>query len=405
MSVINQVLVELEKRRASGAERGTLPDHVRALPDGDGNEDGIAWRFAVGGAAVIVLVGMIWLAVERYGFPRLSSKGTPPPAVAEAVIEKVVLASAASVVDGTSDVAAGGAQSQAWAPVSRLSFELARAPAAQPVAEPAPEAAAPRGAVPATRVLARAGNERSSPAAGDTPAVPPTPAVAEDSSGAPPAGQATPQRPAAKAAAVPAAKGEIEKQVRQPTARELVDQEYRKAATLLQQGRLAEAQDGFRATLNLQAGHHGARQALVALLLQAKVHGEAERLLQEGMRLAPEQTGFSMTLARLQVDHGDIAAAIATLQGGVGHAQGNPDYLAFLAALLQRQGRHDEAIQQFSAALRSKPGTGVWWLGLAMSLQAVNRTADAQDAYRRAKASNLNAELAAFADQRLRQLQ
>ena len=58
------------------------------------------------------------------------------------------------------------------------------------------------------------------------------------------------------------------------------------------------------------------------------------------------------------------------------------------------------------AALRLKPDTGVWWLGLAISLQAAHRSPEAQDAYRRAKSTNnLNPELAAFADQRLRQLQ
>jgi hypothetical protein len=33
MSVINQVLLNLEKRRASAAERGVLPNHVQVLPD------------------------------------------------------------------------------------------------------------------------------------------------------------------------------------------------------------------------------------------------------------------------------------------------------------------------------------------------------------------------------------
>jgi len=63
------------------------------------------------------------------------------------------------------------------------------------------------------------------------------------------------------------------------------------------------------------------------------------------------------------------------------------------------------AVEQFRAALKARPGTGVWWLGLAISLQALNRGPEAQAAYRRAKTTNnLNAELAAFADQRLRQL-
>jgi MSHA biogenesis protein MshN len=194
--------------------------------------------------------------------------------------------------------------------------------------------------------------------------------------------------------------------VHQATPRELSDNEYRKAATSLHQGRTQEAIEGFKAALSLYPGHHGARQALVALLVESKANAEAERLLQEGIKLAPEQIGFAMTLARLQVDRGDGVGAIATLQGSLGYAQASPDYAAFLAALLQRQGRHDQAIEQFQVALKARPGTGVWWLGLAISLQALNRAPEAQEAYRRAKTtSNLNPELTAFADQRLRQLQ
>ena len=45
-------------------------------------------------------------------------------------------------------------------------------------------------------------------------------------------------------------------------------------------------------------------------------------------------------------------------------------------------------------------------MGLGISLQAVNRNSEAQDAFRRARASNtLNPELQAFVDQRLKQLQ
>jgi MSHA biogenesis protein MshN len=113
-----------------------------------------------------------------------------------------------------------------------------------------------------------------------------------------------------------------------------------------------------------------------------------------------------MTLARLQADRGDNERAIATLQEGLEHAQGSADYAAFLAVLLQRQGRHEEAIGHFQTALRMRPGSGVWWLGLALSLQAANRPAAASDAYRQARAAgNLHPELAALAEQRLQQLQ
>jgi len=213
---------------------------------------------------------------------------------------------------------------------------------------------------------------------------------------------AAPVKPAADGATNP----EIQKQVRDPTQRELAEHEYRKAVDMLDQGRLADAESGFQAALNLYPEHLRARQGLLGLLVQGRKLEEAERVLEEGVRLSPGQTGFSMTLARLQADRGDNAGAIATLQRGLAHAQGSAEYAAFLAALLQRQGQHEEAIEQFHAALRLRPGSGIWWLGLGMSLQAANHPAAAQEAYRQARATgNLQPDLAALAEQRLKQLQ
>jgi MSHA biogenesis protein MshN len=74
--------------------------------------------------------------------------------------------------------------------------------------------------------------------------------------------------------------------------------------------------------------------------------------------------------------------------------------------LLQRQSRHKDAVEYYQAALRLAPGSGVWLMGLGISLQALDRNADARDAFRRARASNsLSPELQAFVDQRLKQLQ
>jgi MSHA biogenesis protein MshN len=112
-----------------------------------------------------------------------------------------------------------------------------------------------------------------------------------------------------------------------------------------------------------------------------------------------------MALARIQLDRGDSSAAIETLQASLASARENADYLALLAAILQRAGRHPEAIEHYRSALRLTPTSGVWLMGLAISLQAANRSAEAQEIYRQAKATNtLNPELQAFVDQRLRQL-
>ena len=199
---------------------------------------------------------------------------------------------------------------------------------------------------------------------------------------------------------------QIDKRMQTLTPAQMAENEYREAANFLGQGRLVEAQDSFRQALQNNPLHAGARQGLFGLLVDAKRTTEAEQLLKDGLKLNANQPGLAMALARLQLDRADANAAIETLQASAASAQNSPDYLAFFAGLLQRQSRHREAVEQYLAALRLAPNSGVWLMGLGISLQALGRNTDAQDAFRRARASNtLNPDLQAFVDQRLRQLQ
>ena len=365
MSVINQLLLDLEKRRAAPGELGALPSHVRALPA----SREIDWGWVGGGAIIAcaaMATGWIMYAEQEPGaeMPVLAA----PRSGAEITIERVVSASAG--LPPNSGAVERIESLLLEPPAARMSFELSSLP------------------VEAAAVLSD----------GIAVVTPQPPARTEQ-----PARIAArePARPAKAAATRP----EIRKEDRPPTTRELAEDEYRKAGEQLQRGRLDEARAGFQAALSFMPEHHGARQGLAGLLLKAGQFAETERLLLEGIRLAPEQSGFTVTLARLQVDRGDNAQAIATMQDGLRYAQSSPDYAAFLAALLQRQGRHEEAIEQFRSALRARPTAGVWWIGLGMSFQALTRNAEAQDAFRRARlTSGLHPELAAFAEQRLKQL-
>ncbi len=196
----------------------------------------------------------------------------------------------------------------------------------------------------------------------------------------------------------------VTKQVRQLTPSQRAENEYRKALSLVQQGRVAEATDALSLALQQDARHAAARQTLIGLLIEARRFGEAERRLQEGLSLDRAQPELAMTLARLQVERGDTDAAITTLERSQSHAADRADYQAFMAALLQRQGRHGEAIEHYRQALRRSP-SAVWQMGLGISLQAENRYQEAREAFSRARAANtLSPELQAFVEQRLRQL-
>jgi len=224
---------------------------------------------------------------------------------------------------------------------------------------------------------------------------------------APPARPAKPQpiqaaAPNAQAAAQPPADVSPMKQV---SPAQHADAEFSKAVTSMQQGHIADAIAGYEAVLRLDAGHDAARQALVALLLESKLGADAVRVLQDGLKNKPEHTGFAMLLARLQVEHGAVDHAAATLEKSLPYAGAQADYQAFYAALLQRQNRHKEAVAYYQVALQLVPGNGVWQMGYGISLQAMQRTDDARDAFRRAlESKTLNPELQAFVQQKLRGL-
>jgi MSHA biogenesis protein MshN len=375
MSLINQMLHDLESRRASGA---VLPDQVRALPPVRKFEPPW-WLFDFACAAA--LVGLVGLQ------SRDQSAAAPPSPVANFPAVNIA-APAVAVLRRTLELENS--------PVIEPPSVRPRPPS--PIKQPVPTAAV-LSEVTAPDVEARA--EKSAAKVTAPVAAPMVLANAK------PAALLlkTPDSAVEIIAPAQIIHPQIDKRAQQMTPSQLSEVEYRDAANLLNQGQLAEAQEGFRRALQIYPAHAGARQGLFGLLLDAKKNGEAERVIEDGLALNPNHPGFAMALARLRVDRGDNAGAINVLQKTASVASGNPDYIAFLAALMQRQSRHQEAVDNFRAALRLAPGSGVWLMGLGISLQALNRNSEAQDAFRRARETNtLNADLQAFVDLRLKQL-
>ena len=181
---------------------------------------------------------------------------------------------------------------------------------------------------------------------------------------------------------------------------------YREALSLISQGRMLDAQIALEEILRLDPRNLSARQVLLGIHVEAKRFAQAEQLLQEGLQLNIALASQAMSLARVQFERGDQAAALATLEKYAPQAGPQGEYHGFHAALLQRTGRHAEAIVQFQAALKTHPNQANWLMGLGISLQAEKRNPEAEQAYLRARASNaLAPDLQAFVEQRLRQVQ
>lgn len=196
-----------------------------------------------------------------------------------------------------------------------------------------------------------------------------------------------------------------EQQLKTISPQQRAENEFRKANLAVQEGRTDEALAGYKNALLIDSSHKDARRAWVGLLISLKRNDEAESVLKKGLRHDPHDASFAMLLARLQVARDDVPMALKTLQKTLPFAEGQADYQAFVAALFQRLNQHEEAVAHYQIALRLVPNSGIWLMGMGISLQAMQRNDDARTAYRRALASNsLNPQLQAFVQNKLKEL-
>src|SRR5450830_434658 len=355
MSLINSMLRDLDARKSDGPG-GQFEGQVRAVPR-PAQVSPQRWG-AVAGAVLVLgaagAAGAMWL--------RSSARPAPPAVV---------------MVAPPAKVAAAPLPAPAPAPMPEAAPVLAAAAPPERVVEPAPARAARAvEAQPPAPVQQRTVEADARPA--------PSPPVK--------LAQAVERPPASR--------------VTEPTAQERADTAYAQALDLLRQGKGDAANTALEQALRLNSRHGAARQTLISNLIDQGRKDEAMRVAQDGLAGQPAQPAMAMTLARLQVEKGELRPAIATLERSLPYAGGMADYPAFLAALLQRDEQHRQAVEQYLIALKKAPDAGVWWMGLGISYQALQRPADAIDAFRHARASGaLSAELVAFVDGRLGQLQ
>jgi len=141
----------------------------------------------------------------------------------------------------------------------------------------------------------------------------------------------------------------------------------------------------------------------VALIQEGRME-DAQTLLLDGIKISPQRPEFFMALAHVHLTMNDVDAAIKTMEEGLPAAASHAEFHALFAALLQRTGRHDEAIAHYVIAIRLKPDSANWFLGLGISLQAKKDESSAVEAYQRAIELGLSPSLMQFTQERLRQL-
>jgi MSHA biogenesis protein MshN len=352
MSLINKMLQDLDAR-GGGSDVALEQQELKAVPAAE--RDRRPLMLAGAAVAVIALAAGGW-----YGWQYWQGRSAPPAPVPK-------------VIDN-------------------------RIPDRPRLQEP-PAAAADLSASSPARAAAKAEPESVAAAAPAKPGhrVPAAGHAAEYADAAP----VRPRKPASTAAAAPAASASGA--VTELTPKQVAENTYRRALSSLQEGRVSTALADLDRAVEIDPRNDAARQTYISLLLENKRTDDAIRQLRLALGIDPRQPGLAMVLARLQLEKG--GPALQTLMNTLPYAGNSADYQGFVAGVLQREQRHAEAAQHYREALKLSPQSGVWWMGLGISLQAEQHLPEAREAYSRARAaSGLTPELQAFVDRKLEQL-
>jgi MSHA biogenesis protein MshN len=384
MSLINRMLQDLDRRQASGSERASLPVDVRPLPDGATatalslhRVTALPLRPVVAACALLALGFGSWQALG----PRASAPGPEAARHRAAPLQPAAPRSAI-------EVATPAAGLPAPAPVQSV---------AAPVA-PARDASQPAAAEPARATQAeslRPRAPRASAAGAEAPLrlahLLVLPVEARASTPAPESAGATERA------------GRVDKTISTASARERAEAELQAGQTAASAGRTVESAERYATALDADPAFAPARVLLANHLLQTGQADAARRLLEAGLALDPQHPRLSVAFARLLAERDEPGPAIELLRRAAARGAADAEFRALHAALLERLGQHREAAAEYRAAVRLAPGVGVWWIGLALSLEADGRAADAREAYERALASaSLTGDIRAFVERKLR---
>jgi len=382
VSLINQMLQDLEQRRSAAGPQAAV---FQGLSGGTATGSARGRVTLVMGGAILGLT--VALALSLYG------RGQPAPPMRVA-----------------------GAAPQPVTPIAAATPP----PASVQVAKDVPNRAEPKSIEqPAQPLLVAAAREAALAEAVDTEPAPaitqpapkasPAPTEADKESQEPksmPPHTAPPRTDEVMVAMAPAHKAApvvvVKKKPRPLTAAERAEQAYGAAVAHLQDGQQSLGEAALREALTRDPRHVKARELLAGLLIRAARTGEAAQLLRQGLAFHPRHTPFAKLYARILVEQGDVAGAVKVLDGASPDVALEPDYHAFRAALYQRMKQHPRAVAIYRQVVKARPDAGVWWMGLAISLEAQGDNSDALQAFRRAAVSGgLNPELQKYVQSRM----
>jgi len=157
-----------------------------------------------------------------------------------------------------------------------------------------------------------------------------------------------------------------------------------RAAILGEAGRLSEAIECCRKTINLDPGDGDAHVMLGRLLAMQGKLAEAQICLENVVKQDPEYGEAWSTLSSVYLTQGQFAEAEQSSLQAIRYLPGLAEAYLNLANALLPQGRRDEALAASAKAAELEPNNAMIWCSLGLIQERSENWEKAQDAYKNA---------------------
>lgn len=147
---------------------------------------------------------------------------------------------------------------------------------------------------------------------------------------------------------------------------------------------------------------HQSRETYAKFLMNQGDIVAAEELINSGLDLAPNHSGFKKVKARLLIEANDIPSAVNLLESRAPAVVADLEYHEILASAQLASRDYDGAVLSYTGLVQQDQSQGRWWYGFAAAQDALGNLTAARQAYTRAlEKSNLSTNLRRRSQDRL----
>lgn len=184
-----------------------------------------------------------------------------------------------------------------------------------------------------------------------------------------------------------------------------VEEEYQQALYYEKIGQNDQAVTHLTKFLIKYPEHISARKSLTTLLLKQRQADKALQMIDIGLLQQPLNVDYTQLKAQILVEKGELKKALSVLQIAQPSIEENPEYHAFMAALYQRQNKFMLAEKMYERLVAIRPHNAIWWMGLGIARESLNKNNEALLAYTKANKDNdLSPDLKIYIENRIHAL-